>query len=54
VSTRKRRGSNAGGSQRFCMGVAWRDLKDRDLPKVADLKMRPMGTAAVSSALLIP
>ena len=25
----------AGGAQRFCMGAAWRDLKDRDLPKVA-------------------
>jgi biotin synthase len=24
-----------GGAQRFCMGAAWRDLKDRDMPKVA-------------------
>ena len=24
-----------GGAQRFCMGAAWRDVKDRDLPKVA-------------------
>jgi biotin synthase len=24
-----------GGAQRFCMGAAWRDLKDRDLPKLA-------------------
>ena len=24
-----------GGAQRFCMGAAWRDLKDRDLPRVA-------------------
>src|SRR5690606_13802639 len=23
-----------GGAQRFCMGAAWRDLKDRDMPKV--------------------
>ncbi|MEO0883285.1 MAG: biotin synthase BioB [Pseudomonadota bacterium] len=23
------------GADRFCMGAAWRDLKDRDLPKVA-------------------
>ncbi|MBV9509763.1 MAG: biotin synthase BioB [Caulobacteraceae bacterium] len=23
-----------GGAQRFCMGAAWRDLKDRDLPRV--------------------
>jgi biotin synthase len=26
--------AQAGGAQRFCMGAAWRDLKDRDLPKV--------------------
>jgi biotin synthase len=26
--------ARAGGAQRFCMGAAWRDLKDRDLPKV--------------------
>jgi biotin synthase len=27
--------AKAGGAQRFCMGAAWRDLKDRDLPKVS-------------------
>lgn len=27
--------AKAGGAQRFCMGAAWRDLKDRDLPRVA-------------------
>ena len=27
--------AKAGGAQRFCMGAAWRDMKDRDLPKVA-------------------
>ncbi|MHB8530463.1 MAG: biotin synthase BioB [Caulobacteraceae bacterium] len=26
--------AKAGGAQRFCMGAAWRELKDRDLPKV--------------------
>jgi biotin synthase len=26
-----------GGAQRFCMGAAWRDLKDRDVPKVAEM-----------------
>jgi biotin synthase len=31
----KAREAKAGGAQRFCMGAAWRDLKDRDLPKVA-------------------
>ncbi len=25
------------GAQRFCMGAAWRDLKDRDVEKVCDL-----------------
>jgi len=29
------REAKAGGAQRFCMGAAWRDLKDRDTPKVA-------------------
>jgi biotin synthase len=27
--------AKAGGAQRFCLGAAWRDLKDRDTPKVA-------------------
>ncbi|HEX3916567.1 MAG TPA: biotin synthase BioB [Caulobacteraceae bacterium] len=27
--------AKAGGAQRFCMGAAWRDLKDRDTLKVA-------------------
>ncbi len=26
-----------GGASRFCMGAAWRDLKDRDVPRVAAL-----------------
>jgi biotin synthase len=29
--------AKAGGAQRFCMGAAWRDLKDRDLPKVSEM-----------------
>ncbi|HEY1927811.1 MAG TPA: biotin synthase BioB [Caulobacteraceae bacterium] len=31
----KAREARDGGAQRFCMGAAWRDLKDRDVPKVA-------------------
>ncbi|HEX4740908.1 MAG TPA: biotin synthase BioB [Caulobacteraceae bacterium] len=31
----KAREAKDGGAQRFCMGAAWRDLKDRDVPKVA-------------------
>jgi biotin synthase len=27
--------AKAGGAQRFCMGAAWRDVKDRDLPSLA-------------------
>jgi len=29
--------AKAAGSQRFCMGAAWRNLKDRDLDKVCDM-----------------
>jgi biotin synthase len=31
------REAKAGGAQRFCMGAAWRDLKDRDLPRVCEM-----------------
>ncbi len=27
--------AKASGAQRFCMGAAWRDLKDRDVPRLA-------------------
>jgi biotin synthase len=26
--------ARAGGAQRFCMGAAWRDVKDRDMPRL--------------------
>ena len=29
--------AKAGGAQRFCMGAAWRELKDRDLPKLESM-----------------
>lgn len=29
------RAAKEAGSQRFCMGAAWRELKDRDVPKIA-------------------
>lgn len=29
------REAKAGGADRFCMGAAWRNLKDRDVPKIA-------------------
>jgi len=28
------RAAKDGGAQRFCMGAAWRELKDRDLPQL--------------------
>jgi len=31
------RAAKAQGADRFCMGAAWRELKDRDLPKVCDM-----------------
>ncbi|MBY9065979.1 biotin synthase BioB [Hyphomonas sp. WL0036] len=31
------RRAKANGADRFCMGAAWRSLKDRDLPKVAEM-----------------
>jgi biotin synthase len=33
----KARAARDGGAQRFCMGAAWRELKDRDLPKLASM-----------------
>lgn len=30
------RKAKAAGATRFCMGAAWRELKDRDLPKIED------------------
>jgi biotin synthase len=29
------RAAKAAGAQRFCMGAAWRELKDRDLPEIS-------------------
>ncbi|HYE01060.1 MAG TPA: biotin synthase BioB, partial [Alphaproteobacteria bacterium] len=29
--------ARAGGASRFCMGAAWRELKDRDTPKLASM-----------------
>jgi biotin synthase len=31
------RAAKAAGASRFCMGAAWRDLKDRDVPAVAEM-----------------
>lgn len=31
------RAAKADGAQRFCMGAAWRELKDRDLPRLAEM-----------------
>ena len=29
--------ARAAGAARFCMGAAWRELKDRDVPRIADI-----------------
>ena len=39
------RAAKAGGAQRYCMGAAWRELKDRDLPAICEAvsEVRAMG-----------
>ena len=48
-------GAKAGGAQRFCMGAAWRDVKDRDLPKltamIAGVKALGLETCATLGML---
>ena len=50
--------AKAGGAQRFCMGAAWRDLKDRDLPKltsmIAGVKALGLETCATLGMLTEP
>src|SRR5579863_9297374 len=47
--------AKAGGAQRFCMGAAWRDVKDRDLPKleamIAGVKALGLETCATLGML---
>jgi biotin synthase len=47
--------ARAGGAQRFCMGAAWRELKDRDLPKltamISGVKALGMETCATLGML---
>ncbi len=47
--------ARAGGAQRFCMGAAWRDVKDRDLPKltamIAGVKALGLETCATFGML---
>jgi biotin synthase len=38
--------SKAAGSSRFCMGVAWREPKDRDMPALCELVREGQGTWA--------
>jgi biotin synthase len=49
------RAAKAGGAQRFCMGAAWRDLKDRDLPAltamISGVKALGMETCATLGML---
>lgn len=34
---RQARKAKEGGAERFCMGAAWREVKDRDIPKIAEI-----------------
>jgi biotin synthase len=47
--------ARAGGATRFCMGAAWRELKDRDLPKltamISGVKAMGMETCATLGML---
>ncbi len=47
--------AKAGGASRFCMGAAWRDLKDRDLPRleamIAGVKALGLETCATLGML---
>jgi biotin synthase len=47
--------ARAGGAQRFCMGAAWREIKDRDLPDlcemIAGVKAMGMETCATLGML---
>jgi biotin synthase len=47
--------AKAGGAQRFCMGAAWRDVKDRDLPRltamIAGVKALGLETCATLGML---
>jgi biotin synthase len=47
--------AKAGGAQRFCMGAAWRDVKDRDLPQltamIAAVKAEGLETCATLGML---
>ena len=36
VIVAKARAAKASGAQRYCMGAAWRELKDRDLPAICE------------------
>lgn len=51
------RRAKAGGAQRFCMGAAWRDVKDRDLPQltamIAAVKAEGLETCATLGMLTL-
>ena len=50
--------AKAAGAQRFCMGAAWRELKDRDLPKleamISGVKALGLETCATLGMLTAP
>jgi biotin synthase len=46
------RRAKASGAQRFCMGAAWRELKDRDVPKLAAMISEVKGLGLETCATL--
>lgn len=57
VAAQARR-AKAGGAQRFCMGAAWREVKDRDLPQltamISAVKAEGLETCATLGMLTAP
>ena len=49
------RGAKAAGSQRFCMGAAWRNPKDRDMPAIVEMveRVRALGMLSREQAELL-
>ena len=50
--TAQARCAKAGGAQRFCMGAAWREVKDRDLPQLTAMIAAVKGEGLETCATL--
>jgi biotin synthase len=52
IVTQQARAAKEAGATRFCMGAAWRELKDRDLPAIVELIQAIRGLGMESCATL--